>query len=346
MGWLYLHLSLFHSILNTTMSVLRYIENIVNLAKIIATLPVAGIGLAIASIWHERSADPPQITNGATPVLLIHGSESNQQQFLFFRRALASEEVGHIFTINLNKRPRYNDKDRDILDYAVSVHTKLQQMRDLYASSGFDMSEVILVGNSMGGLIAAAYCVSDTIAEKVEVAALISISTPWKGSWLADIFCSADQFPQKYFRRQSEDRIRLVTTFVKYARETQLPVYNYGSIFDMHVPPTSAQLDFLPQWNRLIDSRNDHLTTMLDGTLARYISDNWIAPNTVYLDTIRNEEEAGEQEQETGKRFQEALLKSIKFDETKPLRTLEDEWSRLHQRASSKTEQLPLSQTI
>lgn len=264
-----------------TMTARAVITHGVNLAKIAVTLPVAVVGLAVGSVWHDRSVDPENVTNGRTPVLLIHGSESNQQQFLLFRRRLEGADVGHTFAVNLNKRARRNDDDRDILDYVSPVHQKLVAMKDLYQRAGYAMDKVILLGNSMGGLVAAAYCVTSLIPDKLCVSAVISISTPWKGSHMGDLFCSADRFPEKYFRRESEDRERLVRSFISFARQHNIPVYNYGSIFDIHVTPSSAQLEELaPEGNRLIDSRNDHLTTMLDFSLASYIRDQWVRPNT------------------------------------------------------------------
>jgi pimeloyl-ACP methyl ester carboxylesterase len=153
-------------------------------------------------------------------------------------------------------------------------------MRELYRTEGFAMDKVILLGNSMGGLVAAAYCTTSLVADKVKVAALISISTPWKGSHLGDLFCSPQRFPEKYFRRSSGDRERLVKSF-------SVPVYNYGSIFDLHVTTSSAQLEEVaPAQHRLIDSRNDHLTTMLDFGLARHIRDKWVRPNTEDLPAL------------------------------------------------------------
>jgi hypothetical protein len=107
-----------------------------NLAKITLTLPVAAAGLAVASLWHDRCLDPERVTSRKTPILLIHGSESNQQQFLLFRRALEGAEVGHCFTVNLNKRARRNDENRDILDYVLPIHQKLLAMRELYRTEG------------------------------------------------------------------------------------------------------------------------------------------------------------------------------------------------------------------
>jgi pimeloyl-ACP methyl ester carboxylesterase len=259
-----------------------------DLSKILLTLPVAALGLTVASLWHDVSSDPESITSGKTPILLIHGSESNQQQFFFFRRALEGTNVGHCFAVNLNKKARRNDENCDVLDYVPPLHRKLLAMRELYQKAGYSMDSVILVGNSMGGLVGAAYCASKQLG-KIPVAALISISTPWKGSYLGDLFCSADRFPEKYFRRTSDDRERLIRSFVAVAMRDGIPVYNYGSIFDIHVTPASAQLEELvPTQNRLIDSRNDHLTTMLDWKLAGFIREQWISANTWELKLLES----------------------------------------------------------
>ena len=259
----------------------------VNLLSIAVTLPVVLVTNTIASLFFKHSLDVTTVTSDKTPVLLLHGSEANQHQWWFFRRYLEGHgdgrATGHVFTVNLNKQPRRNDDNRNVEDYASVVQTRLMEMKRLYDASGIAMNTVILMGNSMGGLVAAAYCIADDIPDKVAIAAVISISTPWKGSHLADLFCDRMKSPQKYFCRESKDREALVARFCEYVQKMNLPVYNYGSAFDLHVPVDSSQLPCTAQKNVLIDYRNEHSTTMMDTTLARFIRDQWILPNTKNL---------------------------------------------------------------
>lgn len=180
--------------------------------SILATLPVVHAAFTVASLWHTASKDVTEVSNGNTPILLIHGSDSNQHQWWYFRRWLVGPHVGHVFTVNLNEQARRNNPDCDIMDYVNPVQSRLLTMKQLYATNRITMDHVILVGFSMGGLVAAAYCLAE-FEENVEVSALISLCTPWKGSYLADLFCNTKKSPEKYFCRTSKDREALAQRF-------------------------------------------------------------------------------------------------------------------------------------
>lgn len=131
----------------------------------------------------------------------------------------------------------------------------------------------------MGGLVSAAYCLDGADDPNcLPVATLITICTPWHGSYLADKFCSPDRAPEKYFCTSSVDRKRLVASFEAYVEQKRMkapfPVYNYGSRFDWHVPAASTQLSLATQF--IIDGRNDHSTVMMDAILARFIRNRWV----------------------------------------------------------------------
>ena len=251
------------------------------ITRIITTLPAALLCFLIASIWHNRSFDPKKVINNKTPVLLIHGSDSNQQQWLLFRKFLAHDTIGHVFAVNLNKCPRKNDHNIKVIDYATVVHNKILSMKSLYAEAGYNMDHVILIGNSMGGLVAAAYCICD-IEDKISVRTLVSISSPWKGSFWADYFCSEDVYPEKYFRRHSPDREDLIAK-LSVQMNNGLPVYTYGSKYDILVTPESSKCLEAPC---IIDDRNDHWTTMVDRKLAVLIRENWVQPHTKELNRL------------------------------------------------------------
>jgi pimeloyl-ACP methyl ester carboxylesterase len=248
---------------------------------IVLTLPPALLCFGIACFFHTKSSDPIQVTKPKTPILLIHGSASNQQQWLVFRRFLETNDTGHTFALNLNKHPIKNDVS-NVTDYAKLVHTKLLSMKRMYLEAGYDMNEVILIGNSMGGFVGGAYCVSEALADKISVAGLITISSPWQGSWMADKFCK-DIFPEKYFRRDSDDRKALVSRVQNHHQKGGLQLYTYGSQFDLLVNANASMFVDAPY---MIDNRNDHWTTMLDCKLAREIRTAWINPHTICLNKL------------------------------------------------------------
>lgn len=273
-------------------SILTPLSNATAFIKIVATLPVALLGFVLLSYWHEQSDDPDEQTirnqlvtaNAKTPILLLHGSNANQKQWFLFRRFLVSHEIGNVFSLNMNKARRCDDHDRDILDYSRSVHNKLLAMKELYAKCGVDMDKVILIGNSMGGLVAGAYCIEENPIVKVK--AVITISTPWGGTKVADWFCDKNKYPEKYFCTDSVDRQNLVEKVVTWSEREQVPIYNYGSAFDLLVPVHSSHIPGIPNERQHQDNRNDHWTTMLDGSLARFIREQWVKSHTEELEQL------------------------------------------------------------
>lgn len=259
-------------------------DNTINVVKIIICLPWIAVTFLVLSMRHTYCLDPPCIKNKKTPILLIHGSHSNQHQWIYFRYFLKSKDIGHIFTVNLNRMSWCNDRNRDVVDYSRTVHSKLLEMKQMYKNHNINMDSVILIGNSMGGLVGGAYCISN-ILDKVQVNALITISSPWKGSYIANIFCCKNKYPEKYFRKDSVERsllVQKVMNFYETNKKNGFEIYNYGSTFDMMVPIYSCQLN-LPKENILVDNRNDHLTTMVDKKLTTFIREFWIQKHTQLL---------------------------------------------------------------
>lgn len=274
------------------MDLLKLSYALIDVLQIAVTLPVVHIAFTVASFFHKVSADPTSVTNWKNPILLVHGSDANQHQWWYFRKWLSSKEgesddaetKGHVFSVNLNEKARRNDNDRDIFDYASRIRSRVREIKALYRSSGipedtFNNLKINLIGLSMGGLVSAAYCLDGADEpDCLPVVTLITICTPWHGSYLADTFCNPERSPEKYFCRDSADRKHLVNLFLSYVIEkrklSRFEVYNYGSRFDWHVPAESAQLSLATQV--VVNSCNDHSTVMMDATLARFIRDRWI----------------------------------------------------------------------
>ena len=271
------------------LKLLTFCSYVFSLLKIAISLPIAIIGFVVLSFWHEKSDDPNldfmrkhMNKTRKTPILLLHGSNANQQQWFLFRKWLSSDDVGHVFSLNMNKARRCDDHNRDVLDYAESVHQKLVAIKKLYSDCGVDITSIILIGNSMGGLVAGAYCISDyyDMEDTVKVEAVITISTPWGGTKIADWFCNKNKYPEKYFCTDSIDRKNLVEKVLQFSNAHGVSVYNYGSMFDLLVPLHSSHIPEVPKKHQHQDYRNDHWTTMLDRKLAIFVREKWVKPNT------------------------------------------------------------------
>ncbi|HTS23351.1 MAG TPA: alpha/beta fold hydrolase [Casimicrobiaceae bacterium] len=127
--------------------------------------------LMVLHRWLMRDPAPAPAKH---PVLLVHGVLVNDGVWLFFRRELIRRGVGSIYTLS------YGPPLADIELFAEQLATKIDAVR---SSTG--AARVVLVGHSMGGLVARAYL---RRFGGGAVARLITLGTPHHGSVLAYLF--------------------------------------------------------------------------------------------------------------------------------------------------------------
>ena len=145
--------------------------------------------LAVAASWplialHWLVMRDPVPAPAQLPVVLVHGVLVNDGVWLMMRRYLVRHGIGAIYTINYG--PPYGD----IEHFAEQLGTRIES---ICAATG--AARVVLVGHSMGGLVARAYLRQRGPAR---VERLITIGTPHHGSVLARAFigrCLAQMRP-------------------------------------------------------------------------------------------------------------------------------------------------------
>lgn len=154
------------------------------LATEIPSAVVAG-GL---SVWANSDWDPneEQIITEPTklPILFIHGLKHNQSGWAvgaYFlkqhsQRNAAAKSLGSSFYISYDKIFS-NSWDKMIDDFVAIVSGKVCEIR---SKTGHD--HIILVGHSLGGLIASRYAETHS-----DVKHVITIGTPFKGSHIATL---------------------------------------------------------------------------------------------------------------------------------------------------------------
>ncbi|OQW95113.1 MAG: hypothetical protein BWK79_03540 [Beggiatoa sp. IS2] len=127
-------------------------------------------GLHLLEPWLGTRA--PSTKQSGIPILFIHGFFSNGAYWWAMHRYLRKQHVTHLFTLNLSAI------FTDIDTFAEEVQ---QRVELICATTG--SPKVILVGHSMGGLIARAYFYRHGGRERV--AKIITLGSPHQGTFLA-----------------------------------------------------------------------------------------------------------------------------------------------------------------
>jgi triacylglycerol esterase/lipase EstA (alpha/beta hydrolase family) len=136
----------------------------------------AGEVLAVAASWpclalHRLLMRDPAPAPARRPVILVHGVLVNDGMWFLFRRRLERLGIGPVYTMN------YGPPHDDIERFARQLAEKIDAVR-----AGTGAAQVVLIGHSMGGLVARAYLRRFGMER---VAHVVTIGTPHHGSILA-----------------------------------------------------------------------------------------------------------------------------------------------------------------
>jgi predicted alpha/beta hydrolase family esterase len=131
--------------------------------------------------WLIRDPAPAPATR---PIVLIHGVLCNDGVWFSLRRHLAQAGIGPVYTLNYG--PMFASAEH----FASQLAARIAAVR---AATGAE--RVVLVGHSLGGLVARAYLRRFGSAQ---VSRLITVGTPHQGSvfaWLLPGWCLAQMRP-------------------------------------------------------------------------------------------------------------------------------------------------------
>lgn len=149
----------------------------------IGLLPAALLLLVSAALGHNPNPKDKDVKMGKVPILLLHGSGFNQSEWLVGRRFLNRKEYGSVFSINYDGLAS-NDPGKGIEDYALGpVSAEVRRIKKL---TGCD--KVIVIGHSLGGLVAGYYAEHGAERDGVTVEHVITIASPWQGTPAVDMF--------------------------------------------------------------------------------------------------------------------------------------------------------------
>lgn len=222
--------------------------------------------------------NPKTITNPKTPIILIHGSNGSERQWDMFRCFLKGKNTGHIFGLSLSESAFKND-EKSIHQFAEQkLVTEISNMKEHYKDAGYNLDKVILVGYSMGGLVAGDYattCINET---GVGVEALVTVSTPWHGSPMAHHIYTSDHKPEGAFITGCESTTTLRNNVVEKSKNG-MPLYTFNASLDYLVPMWSSSLPIDPA-HQIYRSTHSHHSFLMDPAVAWEVRDRFLAPNT------------------------------------------------------------------
>lgn len=187
--------------------------------------------------------DAKNSTHSSVAILLIHGYSRNQTDWLWFRKQIV--ELSYpIFTINL-------EPDLAAIDQ-ITINSLPKKIATIKQQTSCD--KLILIGHSMGGLVASYY--SEYLDTDNMVDKLITIASPFYGTKISITAAGANakqMLPESEFLRLLREKI--ARTHKKY--------YQIASKLDNIVFPWQSELlESVPKTQQVIMPLDPHLALL------------------------------------------------------------------------------------
>jgi triacylglycerol lipase len=121
----------------------------------------------IKKLWRPL----PGSSASSPPVILIHGLYHNASAWIRFRSTLRRAGYERVYAFNYSSfRSDFPEISRSLAQWMAGI------------GQDFPGEDVMLVGHSMGGLLAKAYAGREVITQGPAVRAIITLGTPFQGS--------------------------------------------------------------------------------------------------------------------------------------------------------------------
>lgn len=196
-----------------------------------------------------------QCKGKGTPLLLIHGYLHPSSAWIHLMRMLEKAGFGPIYTLKLGY------PFDSISEYAEKIEEKKKEI-----ASETQRDDLILIGHSMGGLIAAFYALR--LDAKKNISKVITIGSPLKGTQVAKIGigkCVLEMVPGSSFIKELAEEI---------LKEKRVQFFHIGSKNDqLIIPYTSAFVLEDPSRTLLLEGVG-HIGLLFSTKVAEKIAKN------------------------------------------------------------------------
>lgn len=192
-------------------------------------IPIRTIKLVYPEHVDETYFHPkPDCTDA---ILLIHGSGVNELQFIAARYILNNLMLSHnktfrVYSCDLSSGSVITKSDESIELYSDRVREYINQ--NIYTKP---TNRLILIGHSMGGLVAGLVAVHDP-----KVKAVVTLGTPWHGAPLLDYVINFPTFKTTRHRQMMQNSSFLNNLRNAIDKKDHFTILNIGSQYDIQVP--------------------------------------------------------------------------------------------------------------
>lgn len=240
----------FKQIIPTSINLEKFLSTIQKISELAFsvlsdTLILPGIGLLVLWMLLRPSFNPLFLKKDKVPILLLHGSGFNESQWIWGRFFLRNKNYGSIFSVSYEKGLVTNDPKQGIDDCAMGkVRDKILEIKKLTGQN-----ELVLIGHSMGGLVASYYAEHLAKEDHCNIRHVISIASPWQGTPVIKQLLTKKCHEKRYVQMSpnSPFREKLIANALCSEQTGQRTYYTIGSKADLLVPfPHSSLAQDLP----------------------------------------------------------------------------------------------------
>ncbi|HSX25816.1 MAG TPA: alpha/beta fold hydrolase [Chlamydiales bacterium] len=207
----------------------------------VALIPVSAIYLLI-SLFKSRSV---KIKKDQPPILLLHGSGSNGGAWTFGRQFLKKREYGSVFS------PSYDGKFRHDFSRGIEDHALGKIRREVLRIKELTGKAPILIGTSMGGMVAAYYAEHVAPLDGIKIEHVMTITSPLQGAPILKYYPGKEK-PKRYQQMSVESSFRQELAQKAFASDKKgvRKYYSIGSTADFKVPDRCAHVTEEPERKR------------------------------------------------------------------------------------------------